>query len=77
MRREDDIVVSSPGVFEPDLDTLESRGVAAESSPVSSLSSPKDSLLLASGFFFFFFGGASLWGVLDLLRCDQLRQSER
>jgi len=48
---------SSTGVFETDRD---SRGVATESSPVSSLSSSaNESLLLASCFFFFFFGGAS------------------
>lgn len=67
---------SSTGVFEPERDMLESRGVAADSSPVSSLSSPKESLLFARAFFFFFFGGPSLFGVEDLFRCHQLRRSE-
>ena len=69
MRR---VVLSSPGVFEPDRDTLESRGVAADSSP-SSWSSPNESLLFAKAFFFFFFGGQSLREGVDLLRCDQLK----
>lgn len=44
-----------------DLETLDSRGVAMESSPGSSFSSSaNESLLLARGFFFFFFGGPSL-----------------
>lgn len=68
-----DVAPSSTGVLEPDRETLESRGVAADSSPVSSLSSPNESLLLANVFFFFFLGGASLRGVEDLLRRDQLR----
>lgn len=66
------VAPSSAGVFEPDRDTLESRGVAADSS-ASSWSSPNDSLLFARGFFFFFFGGPSLRGGVDLLRCDQLK----
>ena len=57
---------SSRGVLEPDREILESRGVAADSSPVSSWSSPKESLLFARGFFFFFLGGPSLRGVDDL-----------
>jgi hypothetical protein len=67
MRIEEEGVPSSLGVFEPDREMLESRGVAtADSSPVSSLSSPNESLLLARAFFFFFLGGASLFGVEDL-----------
>lgn len=59
---------SSTGVFEAERATLDSRGVAAESSsPVSSLSSPNESLLFATGFFFFFFGGPSARGVAVLL----------
>lgn len=68
MRR---VAPSSAGGFEPERDTLESRGVVADSSPVSSWSSPKESLLLAKGFFFFFFGGPSLRGDADLMRGGQ------
>lgn len=66
--RRDGPVPSSTGVFDADRGTLNSRGVAAVSSPVfsSSSSSPKESLLLASGFFFFFLGGPSLRGELLL-----------
>lgn len=76
MRTDDEGVFSSPGVFEPERDALESCGVVVDSSPVSSLSSPKDSLLFARGFFFFFLGGPSLRGVDDLSRSDQLRIPE-
>lgn len=68
MRRAADVALSSIGVFEPEREMLDSRGVVAESSPVSSLSSPKESLLFASAFFFFFLGGPSLLGVDDLVR---------
>lgn len=64
---------SSTGVFEAEREML---GVAADSSPVSSLSSPKESLLFARAFFFFFFGGPSLFGVEDLFHCHQLRRAE-
>lgn len=75
IRREE---ASSIGVFEVDLETLDSRGVATESSPVSSFSSSaNESLLLASGFFFFFFGGPSLRdGDALLLRSVRIRYGE-
>lgn len=75
MRRTAGALPSSTGVFEPEREILESRGVAADSSPVSSLSSPNDSLLFASAFFFFFLGGPSLFGVDDLFQYYQLRRS--
>lgn len=65
------------GVFEADLETLDSRGVAVESSPVSSFSSSaNESLLLARGFFFFFFGGPSLRDGDALLFRDQFGYGE-
>lgn len=75
MRRAADVAPSSMGVFEPERETLESRGVVVDSSPLSLLSSPKESLLLARAFFFFFLGGPSLFGVDDLFRRYQLRRS--
>lgn len=76
MRRTADGVPSSTGVFDPEREMLESRGVAAaDSSPVSSLSSPNESLLFARVFFFFFLGGPSLFGVDDLFHRGQLRRS--
>lgn len=57
-----------------DLETLDSCGVAVESSPVSSFSSSaNESLLFARGFFFFFFGGPSLRDGDALLFRDQSR----
>lgn len=72
MRRTADAAPSSTGVFEPEREILESRGVAADSSPVSSVSSPNESLLFARAFFFLFFGGPSLFGVDDLFQNYQL-----